>query len=354
MNLTIGVTGGRLLLLPVLGALGALGGCSDAAVATPVNDMTVAAPADLAVRDLAEAGDLLTPLGIGQECLQGTECPAGLLCLGAHLDPQLPPRGYCTRACQNDPDCGAGAFCGPPIGTVGQNLCWLRCGAGGTCDNPDHVCGRRLNGFLDLVNQACLLGNASAKEGAPCLTFGDCNRNQTCATNPFEAPNGICATVGCSVGDDTTCLPGNNAHCLDFSSGPAVCLPGCTDAKDCRQNEGYVCAMPLSLPRFCSFSHRPVGAACAMGGDCGPGNTPWKCLVTQSLPDGYCTGIGCTPTDQSSCPTRSSCIVIDGVGSFCGADCQQDKDCLTVGMRQTPLTCKPFDATRPALKACLP
>src|SRR5262249_18394481 len=109
-----------------------LAGCGDdGGLPITSKDLTSeeAMPDMVVADDLATFPDLVPSLGVGMPCPNGTECQMqmGMICLGPRLDPTLPADGYCSRQCKNDQDCGANAFCGPPLGSAG-NLCWLRCG----------------------------------------------------------------------------------------------------------------------------------------------------------------------------------------------------------------------------------
>lgn len=325
----------RSALALLLGASLMIVGCGDDGLAQGGRDMAVAdlsAPPDLVPpEDLAPYPDLVASLGVGMPCPNGNECGPGMLCLGSKLDAQLPAEGYCTKACTNDPDCGANAFCGPPIDKVG-NLCWARCGANDTCTNPKQICGRRLGGFTDLVNKACLPGSASAKDGSPCKTFGDCNRNQACVANPFDFPGGYCATIGCTVGDSTTCAPGGTPVCLP-ADNLNFCFAGCMGDGDCRVNEGYKCLQPPGVNTKICLMINPIGQHCKVQADCA-GGPPWSCIVDQTLPAGYCSIIGCDAKGDTGCPTNGHCVPVAGT-AVCLKSCNVDGDCASGTKCQT-------------------
>ena len=328
---------------------GGLAGCGDDLASGGSNDLQP--PADLSMPDLtppidlAPYPDLVPSLGVGLPCPGGNECMAGLICLGPKLDPTLPPEGYCTKACMNDPDCGAGAFCGPPLDKVG-NLCWLRCGPNDTCAQPKQVCSRRVGGFTDLVNKACVPGNAAARDGASCKSFGDCNRDQACIDNPFDFPGGYCVTFGCTVGDNNTCAPGGTPACLK-ADNINLCFAGCAGDGDCRINEGYKCLQPPNSPvKICIFNN-PLGGHCKMPKDCA-GGPPWSCIVDANLPNGYCTIVGCDTKMNTGCPSNGQCIDVGGGTGVCLKECSGNGDCAQ------GTTCKQVPtATGPAM-ACAP
>lgn len=313
-----------------------IAGCGDDDVLSVARDL--APPADLTMPDLTPPVDLapypdLSPsLGIGMPCPNGNECMPGLICFGARLDPNLPPAGYCTKACIADPECGADAFCGPPIDRSG-NLCWHRCGPGDTCATPGQVCSRRLGGFIDLVNKACIPGNAAARDGSSCKSFGDCNKNQLCANNPFDFPGGVCITVGCTVGDNTTCAPGGAPACFK-GDNVNVCFPACNGDGDCRINEGYKCLQPPGAPQKVCLYPNPLGGNCKVAKDCNGGG-PWSCIVDVNLPGGYCSIIGCDAKADTGCPTNGHCLMVAPGTNLCLKACSNNAEC------EKGTTCKP-------------
>lgn len=319
-------------------------GCGDdgpALQATP--DMAV--PADLTVGpDLAPYPDLVASLGVGLPCPKGNECLPGLLCLGPALDPNLPAAGYCTKSCNADPDCGANAFCGPPFDKAG-NFCFLRCGPNDTCTDKGQVCGRHLGGFADLVNKACLPGNPGAKDGSACKDFGDCNRNQACVVNGLDFPGGYCATIGCTLGDNTTCAPGGTPVCLR-ADNVNVCFAGCGSDADCRVAQGYKCLQPPGAPSKICLVLNPLGENCKAPADCAGGN-PWNCIVDVKAPKGYCTVLGCDVKADTGCPSNGHCVPVNGVG-VCFKRCNQTPDCASGN------TCQPVVLPGGATSVCAP
>ena len=295
---------------------------------------------DLAMPDLAPPPDLTplpdleNPFGIGWECPNGNECLGGLTCLGSHLDPSLPASGYCTKQCMKDDDCGAGAFCGPPVPNAG-NLCWLRC-TNGACASPHQVCSRYLSGQVDLVNMSCTPGNSKAQEGSPCKNFGDCNGGQVCINNPIDWPGGACITTHCTPGDSTTCVPGGSPVCLASGNG-AICLPGCGTDADCRHAEGYRCVpIPNSNLKACVVPN-PIGNNCKMQSDCN-GGAPWTCITNMMVPNGYCSIVGCDAMKQAGCPTGAYCVSAGMNTTICLKTCSGNNDCAM------GTTCKPIAA----------
>ncbi|HEY4220910.1 MAG TPA: hypothetical protein VGO62_06195, partial [Myxococcota bacterium] len=82
--------------------------------------------------------------GIGDACAVSSDCGGGLYC-------ELTlPGGYCTLACQSDPDCGSTAICDSLQAATGEiyQVCLTTCSAdadcrgsdGYSCDPSDNTC----------------------------------------------------------------------------------------------------------------------------------------------------------------------------------------------------------------------
>ncbi|MSP58776.1 MAG: hypothetical protein EXR72_00260 [Myxococcales bacterium] len=312
---------------------GGLGtGTTDGAIPS---DLAVAAAEDLPPPpDLAPAPDLTPPSSIGQACPVGNECPMGMVCLDETFNPLFAPTGYCTKSCAADADCGGGAFCSPSLGG-GPRFCLLACGPGDACP-VGRVCTKRLAGFIPLPRPACLNGNAMAKDGSACTTYGDCNKNQGCLSNPFSLPGGLCVTFGCTVGNNATCLAGGDGVCIQADQ-ETLCIDGCNLTADCRVNEGYTCTpFPNLLIKACLFPNAGAGTACKSDVDCGPKGSLWRCLTgdAKNFPGGYCGAAkgSCDPKNESACPFDSLCYdptpaMPKSGDDFCARTCGSDNDC---------------------------
>ncbi len=280
----------------------------------------------------------------------------GLMCLDETVDPSLPPNGYCTATCTSDVDCGWDSFCSPPLGG-GIRLCFQRCltDAAGCAGAPERVCGDLLGGFLDTGQRGCFPGDPTALDGDACAGFAECNANSTCFLNDFELPGGYCVTVGCTVGDDSTCAPGGDGICIN-ADGTPLCIDACTAPTECRTGEGYLCAMPPGFPASaCLFPHQDAGSACGSAGQCGAAGSAWDCLMGATFPGGYCSGaIGtCDAADPDTCPSNSVCYdptpAMPGNGDhFCAATCDP---------MATPSSCREAegyvcDMIAPGMGAC--
>jgi hypothetical protein len=234
--------------------------------------------------------------------------PAGGFCLGkvdaCTIDADCGPNNLCATV--NDPVNGAYKACLPACQTGG-----CVCGAGTACAN--WVAGIALAGG----RTACLPGNGGASDGDPCASFGDCAEHSTCAADPLEHPGGQCRRFGCTPGNDATCNPNGDGHCIDeglVTAGVAladVCVDACAVSGDCREAEGYRCFdAGGSVGKFCR--HPQAGDACASDTDCGDAAL-WDCKTGAAYPGGSCAPATPCPTPGSTqgCSSESS-ICYDG------------------------------------------
>ena len=300
-------------------------GAPPAIDATPVPDFDAAIPdagtPDATVCAAPAFGE------IGGACDDDGDCGTAGFCLDETEGgdgPTFPATGICTRGCANDAECGDSASCSITIGGGGVvagggpgRLCFADCCAGDTCADG-FLCQRSLFAFIDLGIDACLPADATATDGDACESFADCNASSVCQSNPFNAPGGVCLTIGCTIGDDATCAPGGDATCVSLGGTPG-CLDTCTLTSDCRDGEGYTC-QTFGPGSFCVYVVAEVGDACTGPTDCGP--APWECLMGASFPGGYCGADDCDPTDESTCPQDAICYDPGGGDPlFCARAC---------------------------------
>lgn len=308
------------------GGCGDDGGSATDASVTPDSAVTDATVPDAALPD-AQVCVAPAAGAIGGACTDDLDCGDpidGYFCVNA--EENFPAQGYCTRSCTMNTDCDANSQCvdivepTPPAlhrgGGAPDMLCLPNCCAGDTCA-AGFLCQDTIAGTIPLDKQACTPGNGDASDHDACEGFYDCNGDSFCITGP-ESPNGMCAQVGCIVGDNTTCTHGANSICVGQTvGGPGFCVQQCTLDADCRESEGYQCLMFGGLS-VCA--HRGFGDACVADGDCGA--DPWTCDVAQ--PNGYCT-IACDPANLSAeCGDNASCYDPPGGGTtdaYCADNC---------------------------------
>ncbi len=166
-----------------------------------------------------------TPSGsgstIGSPCTTIQQCPGGnnAACFRQN---SAWYQGYCTRTCQNNTDCGAGAHCGL------DGLCLAN-----TCNRMGYqVYDADADGTLECFTAATGTGAV----GAACVGSWQCagGQNGGCFSDATGLPGGYC-TLFCGAGEatcsgDSACY--NNG---DFE----FCVDGCTSASQCRT--GYSC-----------------------------------------------------------------------------------------------------------------
>ncbi len=284
-----------------------------------------AAPADT---DAAPVCTAPTGSAVGAPCTGDSDCGGGPdeFCLDETGG--WPGAGYCTRVCSNDGACGADARCSAPIGDAGTRVCFATCCGAGDCGRAGMACSGTLAGS-DLGFRACLPGDPTAGDGDPCGSFGECAPSSVCSDNPFESPGGYCVTIGCTLGDDSTCAPGGDGVCVDadpFDGQPAICVDRCSSTGDCRASDGYECTFIAIGVQACIYDHRDVGAAC--GSDSACGDPPWECVTDDGFPGGYCGATGCTGAPDT-CPGGAFCAGIGG-DTYCIEPCTPgagDLDC---------------------------
>ena len=317
-------------LLPF--ACGDANGTADASLADDAADGDAAIP-DAGVPD-AEIPDAAPPDArvcralvapeAGAPCSIDSDCGLGGLCLNG--EDGWPDTGYCSRTCIFDSNCGARGFCSDDIGGGGR-ICLARCCGDEACGETGNSCQDALIGFIPLGGLACLPADETAGDGAACAEFADCASFSFCQVDPFEAPGGYCLTVGCTVGDDSTCAAAGDGTCIDFGDGgQPLCVDTCTVPSDCRESEGYDCVdVGPPFGKLCFYNHAAPGSACTVDSDCA--DPPWECLTGGggAFPGGYCGADGCDPADETTCPDETVCYdddpgTLDGT-EYCAALC---------------------------------
>jgi hypothetical protein len=215
----------------------------------------------------------------------------------------------CSNGCTTDAQCGTGNVC---VTVGGCNACVAACCAGGECPTGQ-VCADSLAGDA-LSKPACLPGSATAVDGATCTGFSDCAVGSICFVDQWENPNGSCATVGCTVGDDSTCATGGDGHCIALPTVGAGtgCVDKCAADTDCRMADGYRCFDGgAAAGKYCR--HPQTGDACTVAADCGALGQ-WFCRTGGQFPGGYCTPVpACNPVNGLGC-TPGSSVCFDPTG----------------------------------------
>ena len=319
---TPGLPSFRLLALVVLA------GCGD--------NRGPSQPVDAAVVDAGPTCPSRPAGAVGGPCTMDQQCESapGLndgFCLNAALAGiGWPAEGYCvnkidlvsadcSNGCDTDAECGAGNVC---VSVEGCNACAPACCTGDVC--PDgQVCTDTLIGG-SLGKLACLPGSSTAIDGDTCTGFSECAVGSICFADQFENPGGNCTTVGCTIGDDTTCAAGGDGHCvtLETLTTDTGCVDRCVGDADCRTAVGYRCFDGgAATGKYCR--HPQAGDACAVSADCGELGV-WQCRTGGQYPGGYCTPIPqCNPVNGIGC-TPGSSVCFDPTGPetpFCVDRC---------------------------------
>lgn len=205
--------------------------------------------------------------------------------------------GACgQRACDGDPDCGAGArFCYAGL-----------CRAAIDCDGDDD-CGFFNNGYCDrgrctpgcVIDGDCPNPQAQACDAgvcrARCGADGDCDRGEICEPN-------VCREAECQGAGTEGCPGGqrcDTGRCVDFTS--------CDSSEDCGSDE--ICREGICEPR----------TSCVGDPQCPDGE---QCL------DGFCREIiDCA--GREDCPGNDDCVGGRCVPFVCrgDADCDGDQVC---------------------------
>jgi hypothetical protein len=152
------------------------------------------------------------------------------------------------------------------------------------------------------------LDAGEACDGADCPTIADCRDDDACTADSVVGNAAMC---------DATCLNDPIVLCID---GDGCCRPNCmgTDS-DCNPNVGP--------------SPGETGSACADDAECGAAGAGF-CVV--EFPSGYCTTLFCQ--DDMDCAGDGQCVPIDDRGTTacldaCAAtaDCRQGYECESFG-----------------------
>lgn len=274
--------------------------------------------------DAPAAGMPGSPCGAPADCDSAEGAGDGRCLNAAQRDVNWPETGYCVRICPAEAaDCGAGTFCFAQEGAA-QVLCLPTCCEGGACASG-YACSTAFLG-QEIGAAICMPGDPSAADGTPCGSVAECDVDSNCAPDQ-SGTSGLCTTIGCTVGDDATCAPGGDGHCVDEDGeggAPAHCVDPCEETADCATADGQRCDED---GMFCR--HSEIGDPCGADGECGL--TPWDCRTEadDDFPGGYCT-IPC----GGGCPDGAVCndLLFGGAdGPFCVEECTLEAGCPRAG-----------------------
>ena len=259
------------------------------------------------------------------------DCPGKAVCLGEDNE-----TGVCFAACDPlEEQCREGYIC-VDIGQE-EGICIPAC-RDDLCEEAMY-CSEETLLCEPVLTEASVGGECDeATENEQCGVAG------ICLTSEDDWPDGYCIAYGCDEEvAEKNCPEG--ALCLG-EQPDAVCLDGCADDTDCRDE--YICSEAMvcqprclddadCLPNdFCAVASgqcRPViegvtvGASCSNDSDCGINGL----CVTDSdgWPEGFCLAADCDESyAQSSCPDNSACVAAEESGiAVCMVPCETDDQC---------------------------
>ena len=288
------------------------------------------------------------PGDVGGTCSLSADCNSGLVpndgfCLAGTLGGPVnwPPLGFCTRFCSDDTNCGANAYCATLDSNTGFQACMPRCCEGVACPGGQ-ACNDTYFAAETFAEPTCLPGDDDASDGDRCAGFYECNPQSVCLRDQFEQPGGSCQTIGCTIGDDSTCAEGGDGHCVTNPTGGTRCVDPCAQNTDCNEGQGWACVDHGADGLYCS--HPEAGDPCAAASQCGNA-PPWQCLMGAEFPGGYCTIPNCNPQTFAGCsPGSSICFdpdddVMNPNGNeYCAdrcsiamQDCRNGYTCVSIG-----------------------
>lgn len=251
---------------------------------------------------------------IGDPCTSDGACQAGLCFTAAR---EAYPGGYCTKGCQADTDCGAGAVCS-------VSACAKACTLDSDC-RQGYGCFTRLGG----TKRACFpLANGTGSVGQACTTTNSCSGGTLgfCGSPASGYRDGYCLRE-CNAAN--ACPSGS--HCANDDGGSGICVRNCSTDGDCRGagTDGYMCYdFDNDTVKECFVAGTgttPVGGPCQDTGDCS-GGADGRCGTPEGgFPGGYCTRYCGT---DNACPAGSACGFLLG-GGYCLDTCSTDNDCRT-------------------------
>jgi hypothetical protein len=118
-------------------------------------------------------------------------------------------------------------------------------GLGSACKDGDCDPGQMCD--LDNAGGRCAPDPATAKVGTPCTSTVDCGSYERAACNTEAGdnyPGGYCALEPCD--DVQVCPPGGT--CVALGGETPSCFQSCTADSDCRESDGYVCQLFVTMP----------------------------------------------------------------------------------------------------------
>jgi uncharacterized membrane protein YgcG len=333
------------------------GGTAKICTTTCTSDATCATGTTCQLSNTAGTSACLPRVGAPDQChfcQSGLECSASL-CL--RFDTGVT---FCSLACTDSAQCGAGYTCQMPDGFCVPNAM--------TCNNQCTTATDCATGY-NCTGGTCV---PRGDTGDPCTVSLICKSCNVCtrenASSALSFCRPCCAGMGaggfCNSCANTACM--TNYSCTGLSTGNAsVCLPGTSAPTTCQACNAGQCADGLqcfagtcrapcnpAAPGNCTacFS-TTTGGVCACSGEISMEGEPCGQIGTNTLAacgaglacvgntSGVCRA-RCDTGNPNSCRTGQSCQLVTGVGvCMPGTEGSVCAACTNTGQCVTGLTC---------------
>ena len=156
--------------------------------------------------------------------------------------------------------------------------------------------------------------------GAACEGDADCTDAGAVCTE-WPAGSGFCTILQC---DQQAICPGGS-ECVRLTKGSWGCAPACQGSPDCRP--GYPCKQVFALDSLIvqtchavNSNAGKVASLCEVSSEC---QSQMACI--EAWNEGYCAVLGCSAAIP--CPSKTSCVLQEEVGTACLKDCDPVNVC---------------------------
>ncbi len=253
---------------------------------------------------------------LATECTTDSDCGADGVCIKSTDNEPVfnggPANGYCSKACNDDADCGPGTCVKAQGETVGK--CLLDCTIGPPLEgniyqdlDPEKCHGRTDLRCTPLANNG----------GTVCLPV--CGSDSQCDPGRFchhkfgvctdAASSGLEMGAACTQNDDQC-----DGVCINFTGGATACSNPCSlggetiDTPECGGLASGICAYFPADNGLGDYAY--CAAACTSHDDCQ--NPTFWCNFIQGItndvvPNGFCFGVDKCPGGQDDCVNGGTC-----------------------------------------------
>lgn len=289
--------------------------------------------------DAVTSGERLKDRSAGTACTEDADCPGGQCHPAA--DPTDAEGRYCTRACDNSAQCGAGGLCTVLSGANEPKQCLGVCVDHGDC-REGFFCGGG-----GRANRLSLPGTCRPKRavnqlhdhiaGRACDGDAECSDGVCSSTNLLGTsyPGNYCSG---RCYEDSQCGEAGVCWWPSGSAEPGHCLARCEPEAGCERT-GYRCwELGDGIQTFhaCYPGEKAIettGDTCSDDASCGAPparcarELPFEGLATNEVttaPEGYCTQ-ACALDDE--CGTGATCVNYGTSGGICLVNCSDASPC---------------------------